>query len=186
MTCSVCGREETPLRRGMCRTHYRKLMLYGDPLTPDRKPGAPARKCSIDGCGRRHHGDGLCGFHWWRRSRYGDPLAGPPSAEDRYRAKLAPPNANGCILWTGLVGSDGYGKHSVNRRTVRAHRYGWELAFGPIPDGMLVCHRCDVPLCQNPEHWFLGTPKDNMADKVGKGRHVGNPHRGGDGKFISG
>jgi len=51
------------------------------------------------------------------------------------------------------------------------HRVVFEECHGPIPDGMYVCHTCDNPPCINIDHLFLGTPRDNMLDKVAKGRH---------------
>jgi hypothetical protein len=54
----------------------------------------------------------------------------------------------------------------------------WTLSFGPIPSGMMVCHRCDVRNCVNPKHLFLGTNRDNMADMVRKGRKVRFAARG--------
>jgi HNH endonuclease len=79
-----------------------------------------------------------------------------------------------CWLWTGGT-SHGYGQlrvHSVwGSYPIYAHRASYLLASGPIPEGMEVCHRCDTPLCVNPEHFFLGTQGDNVADMVSKKRH---------------
>jgi HNH endonuclease len=80
----------------------------------------------------------------------------------------------GCWLWSGGVNSHGYGAFWINGRTVSAHRAAWELANGPIPDGLFACHRCDTPLCVRLDHLFLGTPKENTVDMVQKGR--GSPH----------
>ena len=78
---------------------------------------------------------------------------------------------NGCWLWTGATtGTDRYGVLSFRGRTVRAHRLAYELTIGPIPKGMAVCHKCDVPGCCNPSHLFLGTVADNNRDRHGKGR----------------
>jgi hypothetical protein len=54
---------------------------------------------------------------------------------------------------------------------VLAHRAAWEVTFGPIPDGLFVCHSCDTPACVRPDHLFLGTLADNNLDMVGKMRH---------------
>lgn len=54
----------------------------------------------------------------------------------------------------------------------KAHRVMWELGIGPIPNGIEVCHKCDIGFCCNPDHLFLGTHQDNMIDMVRKGRQT--------------
>lgn len=75
-----------------------------------------------------------------------------------------------CWPWTGAVTGKGYGKISLAYRHRNAHRVAFELWHGPIPDGLLVCHRCDNRPCCNPAHLFVGTAKDNAEDMMAKGR----------------
>ena len=90
--------------------------------------------------------------------------------------------ANGCIEWTGHTNDRGYGKLSVGTSTVYTHRFAWELANGPILDGLQVLHHCDNPPCCQTEptegypdgHLFLGTQLDNVRDMITKGRWRGN------------
>ena len=73
-----------------------------------------------------------------------------------------------CWEWRGLRDKHGYGRKGPYKTT---HRLAWEWANGPVPAGMCVLHRCDNPPCCNPDHLFLGTQADNLADMVAKGRH---------------
>jgi hypothetical protein len=79
-----------------------------------------------------------------------------------------------CWLWTAYydrIKCGGYGRINFNGKPgVLAHRAAWMLTNGPIPAGLCVLHRCDTPRCVRPDHLFLGTNADNMADRDAKGR----------------
>lgn len=80
-----------------------------------------------------------------------------------------------CWLWMRGKNKAGYGKFRVGPRTDTAHRVSWVIAHGAIPPRMNVCHRCDTPACVRPDHLFLGTTQDNVADRCKKGRSGGAP-----------
>lgn len=78
----------------------------------------------------------------------------------------------GCWLWTGHVHPEsGYGSYSFGGRGYRAHRLSLQLHGTETPSGLDVCHRCDNRRCVNPDHLYVGTRKQNMADCTERGRH---------------
>lgn len=88
----------------------------------------------------------------------------------RLEERSCPEAITGCVLWLGNTDRWGYGRIWFNGQTRRAHKIAFELAHGPIPAGLFVCHRCDTPACINVEHLSLGTPADNMRDRDTRGR----------------
>lgn len=83
------------------------------------------------------------------------------------------PELGPCWIWKAAICKNtGYGNFKARRKSHRAHRVSYALRHDLIPDGLLVCHKCDNPPCANPDHLFLGTQKDNSSDMVSKNRQV--------------
>tara|TARA_R100001530_G_C4319841_1_gene155421 strand:+ start:2950 stop:3345 length:396 start_codon:yes stop_codon:yes gene_type:complete len=76
-----------------------------------------------------------------------------------------------CILFVGSKDKDGYGHLTYKRKVYKAHRFAWTHAYGIIPKGMYVLHKCDNPPCVNPDHLYLGDQLDNVRDMDLKGRN---------------
>lgn len=85
--------------------------------------------------------------------------------------KTVPITESGCWIWTGCVANTGYGDTGFRqRKRSRAHLISYQAFYGPIKDGLVVRHKCDVRLCCNPDHLTLGTQADNCADMYSRGR----------------
>ena len=136
--------------------------------------------CCIKGCSDPVLALGLCNRHWRRNRQYGSPVALKSqsgsmkgrSAVDRFWHQLK--KGEGCWLWAAATDQDGYGRFvaKLAGKTYKtAHRFSYALHTGEvIPDGKVVMHSCDNPRCVNPDHLTLGSTRDNMLDKIAKGR----------------
>lgn len=144
------------------------------------------KTCSEEGCKAKYYAKGYCEKHWKRIRTHGNldiqkfqqiPIEAKfERAIDKNGASVTPVGTP-CWLWTEGVSPRGYGKVWWKGKTECSSRVAWMIYKGPIPDSMLVLHKCDTPSCVNPEHLFLGNHKINAADKVAKGRaHSGDHH----------
>ena len=96
---------------------------------------------------------------------------------DRFWSKVDKRGEDECWIWKAHVDKDGYGMMWVDGSNVKASRVSFTISNGPIPEGMIVCHSCDVPGCVNPRHLWLGSNLENSRDMVTKGRSpVGERH----------
>ncbi len=89
---------------------------------------------------------------------------------ERFDAKWMPEPYSGCWLWTGAIGSTGYGQLKIGHRAVTASRVSWELHRGEIPDNLCVLHHCDTRPCVNPDHLYLGDVAQNNKDARDRGQ----------------
>lgn len=103
-------------------------------------------------------------WYEWSTHRPRKPLS------ERFWSKVDKKHISGCWLWMANKNTQGYGSFDIDGKGKRAHRVAYELHYGSIPKGKLVCHHCDNPSCVRPDHLFLGTQQDNVNDMVRKGR----------------
>jgi hypothetical protein len=94
----------------------------------------------------------------------------------RFRAKIH--RSETCWEWTAGCFTNGYGQFQLAGQPYMAHRIAWTLENGPIPDGLSILHRCDNKLCVRPDHLWVGTHDDNMADMAEKGRAASGDRHG--------
>lgn len=170
-TCSVDGCDRARAsKQGWCTMHLKRWKRHGDPEY--QRPTT----CVIDECERLISGRGWCKMHYNRWERHGDPhitliTFGP--GEGRLWSNVEQGAPDACWPWKGQTQPNGYGIVSVHGRTMRAHRYAYELAHGPIAKGIALDHLCHDPKqceggvecphrrCCNPAHLSPVEPGEN-------------------------
>jgi len=140
------------------------------------------RRCDVEECDRPYYAKGYCQSHYRRWHKWGDPLfvkqvqyADP---EESFEARTMPVTETGCLLWTGSTSSKGYGFMWVGGSVIGAHRYAWERANGPIPEGLYIDHLCYTPACCNIDHLRLATSAENSRNKSGAYANNTSGYRG--------
>lgn len=135
-----------------------------------------SKQCSVALCKNKYHSKGLCNLHKKRLRENGSlrhketGVLNKPETIDRFLNKVCF-NPSGCWEWKAFISPDGYGHFRADEiSSKRAHVFSYHFFKGKIKKGYLVCHTCDNPVCVNPAHLWLGTHKENMHDKIQKGR----------------
>ncbi len=156
-TCSVTTCERQPRTAGYCGAHYKRLREHGDVHAdvPVKVYPEPAKICSRPGCAKAVKSRGLCWRHH-RLSRLADgslpPLSTIGTAE-RFWMKVDRRGPSECWLWLAATNIGGYGRfYPTREHGYYAHRFSYELRYGPIPDELVIDHLCRTPGCVNPAH----------------------------------
>lgn len=170
-SCAINGCNGKYKGLGYCNKHYIRFKKYGDPLRRFLQ-----KHCKVDGCNGIYKGKGYCAKHYQRMINHKDinHQRSPKykNALDAYKANLIMNGPDECWGWSGKGDGKGYGVLSYKPMPWKIHRYSYTLYNGEIPDGMYVLHKCDQPICSNPNHLFAGTNLDNIKDMLHKKRNA--------------
>lgn len=168
LVCPHCGKSFGRSPAGVRKRNFCSALCRDAAWSLERGKFSESRVCPI--CERvfdvtsKNRKQTFCSEACMNSARWG-------TITERLERFLPNRPVDGCWEWQGTIQKDwGYGTISVNGRRTPAHRLVYERLVGPIPDGLLLRHKCDNPPCCNPDHLEPGTNHDNIRDKVERGR----------------
>lgn len=142
-----------------------------------------ARVCRVEGCGATVNAYGLCRSHRRQQMRGEDfkPAKRLPkrhlSAAERLALRSEVDESTGCVLWLGARNTNGYGQIQFRGRLWQAHILAYVSVNGPVPEGLVLDHKCRVKACVNVAHLHAVTPRQNAENQTAR-RHSGTGIRG--------
>ena len=189
--CKIKGCERLHWSKGWCSAHYQRWRKHGDPGDVIVLPAcnvSDSQFCSIEHCEKIHYSQGYCTRHYRRWRLYGDPLVEKQRPFGMTLEELVEwlieqsiETENGCFEFRRSVDADGYGNVGFqDKRRCRVNRLVLSFIYGrKLGRFEWALHRCHNPTCINPEHLYLGSPKENTQDmfKAGRTTLIGETHR---------
>lgn len=164
-TCKLDGCDKPRVYRLYCHMHQKRFRETGDPGSSASSVMSTDGVCSVSECLRAIRSRGLCAIHYDRKIRGAVTGDDAPAVrryatpEESFRARTVADG--GCLVWTGHLNANGYGKIKTGGRDGFAHRYAWERVNGPIAKGMTIDHLCRNRACVNLEHLDVVTQAEN-------------------------
>ena len=165
LICKANGCDRAAKSHGLCNTHNERRRK-GRPVDGPIVTRQPGRLCSIEGCDKPHSARGWCEMHYCRWKKHGDPLITlHGNVVKNFWVKVEKKSNEECWMWTAGTSPQGYGIFWDGRRNVSAHVHAYRLAYGPVPLGLQIDHRCGVRACVNPEHLRCVSSKQNNENR---------------------
>jgi len=160
------GNHEDPQLKVMGKMYRVRRLIYEIYKGQIPENGRMFKTCGVDHCLNPEH------LYYANESLrpWLDANFKPKHLHKRLERNIFHEPMSGCWLWAGRFNKAGYGTINVDAKARPAHRILYELYKGKIPNGLIICHHCDMPACVNPDHLYAGTYKDNSEDMIRRGR----------------
>ena len=180
-TAQECVRSSRTAKSSYCDMHYQRMRKHGT-LDKLRVRHVDVDNCTVDGCKNITKSSQLCAKHYYRFTKHGSPLKFASSQgqgetlEQRFWSRVQIKGVEECWPWLGKKNRNDYGFCNIEGLR-HSHRVAAYFHFGAYPKSKHIMHKCDNPICCNPNHLQIGTRELNLQDKIEKQRQAkGSTH----------